>query len=75
MKTLQEIKEEVAAEIGYKDWSEFTLDFGEPDSEIERQMGDVAKRYAEEAIDQCAVDLGYFDIDKEITLSVKDKLI
>ena len=48
MKTLEEIKNEVAKEIGYDSWNDFTFWNSRNIVSIERLMNDVAKRYAKE---------------------------
>lgn len=51
MKTLQEIKDEVAYYHDYKNWAEVDGDFGRNDYFM---IDEVAKRYAEEALKEAA---------------------
>lgn len=82
MKTLQEIKEEVAKEAHFEQWSHLTWDYNTNGKAIEVFMDKVAKRYAEQAIDKCVevagknfqVDNGDNWLDRESILSIKEHL-
>ncbi len=54
MKTLSQIKDEVAKESGYKTWDLLHYAFAGFGAQIELFSDKVAKRYAEEAIKVCA---------------------
>lgn len=76
MKTLQEIKEMVANKNGYNSWEILMERRGIE----EHYLNQVAKKYAEEAINQCAEDIGNglpdmgFTYQEKVILNVKSKL-
>ncbi|HEY9363867.1 MAG TPA: hypothetical protein VIQ00_11430 [Chitinophagaceae bacterium] len=53
MKTLQDIKDEVAKENG-TEWNELLSDYGDNSDDIQDYTDEVAKRYAEEALREAA---------------------
>lgn len=79
MKTIQEIKDEVAAEGGYKTWDLLHYAFAGYGKQIERFSDKVAKRYAEEALREAAeirheFSYGIVAIDKKSVLNLLKEL-
>lgn len=71
MKTLQEIKEEVAKESNYEQWSHLR-DHANGNG-IEVFMNTVAKRYARQAVIECA-RVSETDCSPRAILAVKEQL-
>lgn len=90
MKTLNAIKEEVAKEEGHESWYDLKESWMTQKDILEGYMEDVAKRYAEQALDEAAdkaeIDLDYqydydaacefptYSVDRESILSIKEQL-
>jgi len=79
MKTLEEIKYEVAKELGYKDYEHMVL-LGNT-YWISQATDHVAKRYAEQAIERCAAvadtclnHVNEVIVDTEVIYNVKTEL-
>ena len=73
MKTLQEIKEEVAKESNYEQWSHLMWDYNANGNGIEVFMNTVAKRYARQAVIECA-RVSETDCSPRAILAVKEQL-
>ena len=84
MKTLQEIKDDVAEKAGYKNWDFFLYTFSGANLAIVIKLNnEVAKRYAEEAIKVAAENAtvedpefceGYPMVDKSSILDLVNEL-
>lgn len=76
MKTLNEIKEDVAKEEGHESWYDLKESWMTQKDILEGYMEDVAKRYAEQALDEAATKLdehGEYYLSEKVE-SIKEQL-
>lgn len=80
MKTLSEIKEEIAKQEGLENWEHLLIEVSYSNVSLDSVISSVAKRYAEQALDEAAdkardysLEVDKFGIKQSI-LSIKEQL-